>query len=159
MVRLAQLCGELNILQVFWGGLRGVFLAHVGEPVGSDGSLLMCALGTLYTSFAPTGAPALAELGHPDVASGRYSCAARSYGATTSPVSMSPREGALTYHTDSPPHPNTYLVPWRAVCGTSPEYSPPRLRAHSSQAESPTVRPRCNLHPLLHLPGEGERKR
>ena len=97
----------------------------MGEPVGFDGSLLMCALGSLYTSFAPTGAPALAELGHPDVASGRYSCAARSYGATTSPVSMSPREGALTYHTDSPPHPNTYLVLRQAVCGTQPQYSFP----------------------------------
>ena len=158
MVRLAQLCGELNILQVFWGGLRGVFLAHVGEPVGSDGSLLMCALGTLYTSFAPTGAPALAELGHPDVASGRYSCAARSYGATTSPVSMSPREGALTYHTDSPPHPNTYLVPWRAVCGTSPEYSPPRLRAHSSQAENSRFIPRHTVAPTTPPSRRGERK-
>ena len=57
---------------------------------------MRCVLGSLYTSFAPTGAPALAELGHPDVASGRYSCAARSHGATTSPVSMSLREGALT---------------------------------------------------------------
>lgn len=39
MVRLAQLCGELNILQVFWGGSRGVFLARVGEPAGCDGML------------------------------------------------------------------------------------------------------------------------
>ena len=62
----------------------------------------MRALGSLYTSFAPAGAPALAELGHPDVASGRYSCAARSHGATTSPVSMSPQVGALTSHTESP---------------------------------------------------------
>ena len=115
----------------------------------------MCALGSLYTSFAPAGAPALAELGHPDVASGRYSCAARSYGATTSPVSMSPLGGALTSHTKSPQCPQLNVHSWRAVCGTSPEYSPSRLRAHPSQAEQPAARSRRTPHPLLHLPEKG----
>ena len=114
-------------------------------------------LGSLYTSFAPTGAPALAELEHPDVASGRYSCAARSYGATTSPVSMSPQVGALTSHTESPQCPEPNIHSWRAVCGTSPEYSFPAsahtLPKPSARGSFHTVHP----HPLLHLPGEGER--
>ncbi len=50
------------------------------------------------------------------------------------------------------------LYPQRAVCGTSPQYSLPRLRAHSSQAEQPAARSRRNPHPLLHLPGEGGRE-
>ena len=51
--------------------------------------------GALYTSFAPTGAPALAELGHPDVAAGRYSGTALAC-ATRNPFIASPRVGAQT---------------------------------------------------------------
>ena len=86
--------------------------------------------------------PALAGLGHPDVASGRYSCAARSYGDTTSPVSMSPREGALTSHTESPQCPQLNVHSWRAACGTSPEYSFP-ASAHTLSKPS-----RLRLAPL-----------
>ena len=116
----------------------------------------MRALGSLYTSFAPTGAPALAELGHPDVASGRYSCAARSYGATTSPVSMSPREGALTSHTESPQCPQLNVHSWRAVCGTSPQYSPSPFPHTLPKPRPRGSFPNARSHPLLHLPGEGE---
>ena len=68
---------------------------------------MKCAAGALYTSFAPTGAPALAELGHPDVASGRYSWAARKPAGRR-------------------PEPN--LHSGRAVCGTYPQHPPPRSR-------------------------------
>ena len=118
----------------------------------------MRVLGPLYTSFAPTGAPALAELGHPDVASGRYSCAVRAYGATTSPVSMSPREGALTSHTESPQCPQLNVHSWRAACGTSLQYSPPRLRAHSFQAERPRFVPSRTTAPYL-VPQGGRREK
>ena len=114
-------------------------------------------LGPLYTSFAPTGAPALAELGHPDVASGRYSCAVRAYGATTSPVSMSPREGALTSHTESPQCPQLNVHSWRAVCGTSPQYSPSPFPHTLPKPRDRGSFPAAQPHPLLHLPGEGER--
>lgn len=53
-----------------------------------------------------------------------------------------PWEGTLTPPQLEPPQclqPNLY--PRRAVCGTSPQYSPPRLRAHSSQAEDPRFVP------------------
>ena len=115
-------------------------------------------LGPLYTSFAPTGAPALAELEHPDVASGRYSCAARSYGATTSPVSMSPREGALTSHTESPQCPEPNIHSRRAVLRYLTPVFPLPASAHtlpkpSARGSFHTAHP----HPLLHLPGEGER--
>ena len=118
----------------------------------------MRVLGPLYTSFAPTGAPALAELGHPDVASGRYSCAARSYGATTSPVSMSPREGALTSHTESPQCPEPNIHSRRAVLRYLTPVFPLPASAHtlpkpSARGSFHTAHP----HPLLHLPGEGER--
>ena len=110
-------------------------------------------LGSLYTSFAPTGAPALAELEHPDVASGRYSCAARSYGATTSPVSMSPREGALTSQTEPPqcPEPNihsrravlrylTPVFPLPASAHTLPKPSSPRLAPDAPRTHYSTSR-------------------
>ena len=116
-------------------------------------------LGSLCTSFAPTGAPALAELGHPDVASGRYSCAARSHGATTSPVSMSPREGVLTslrnhHHTRLPtfvsrqasavPHPSIPSPPPRTLF-------PSRVARGSFPAAQP--------HPTSYHREEGERSR
>ena len=109
----------------------------------------------LYTSFAPTGAPALAELGHPDVATGRYSCVTRSHDcgkpfrtesagrrpdlincATTAPKYLSAPPGELS----AVPHPSIPL---------------PRFRAHSSQAEEPRFVAADEPHPLLHLPGEG----
>ena len=110
----------------------------------------MRVLGPLYTSFAPTGAPALAELGHPDVASGRYSCAARSHGATTSPVSMSPREGALTSlrnhrnplnptfipgKLSAVPHPS---IPFPAPAYTLPKPSNPRLAPDATRTHYST---------------------
>ena len=136
--------------------MRGAFLAHVGEPVGFDGSLLMCALGSLYTSFAPTGAPALAELGHPDVASGRYSCAARSH-VVLKPSCPEPSGRRTDVSTEPPPYPATNLRLPASFCGTSPEYSFP-ASAHTL----PKPRARGSFHtahphPLLHLPGEGER--
>ena len=102
--------------------------------------------------------PALAELEHPDVASGRYSCAARSYGATTSPVSMSPREGALTSHTESPQCPEPNIHSRRAVLRYLTPVFPLPASAHtlpkpSARGSFHTAHP----HPLLHLPGEGER--
>ena len=122
-------------------------------------------LGSLYTSFAPTGAPALAELGHPDVASGRYSCAVRAYGATTSPVSMSPREGVLTslrnhHHTRLPtfvsrqasavPHPSIpsppprTLFPSRVARGSFPA-AQPRPTSHDREGrELVGERPVCS---------------
>ena len=48
-----------------------------------------------HSSFAPTGAPALAELGHPDVAAGRYSGTALAC-ATRNPFIASPQVGAQT---------------------------------------------------------------
>ena len=134
-------------------------LAPAEELAGVDGSLLICALGTLYTSFAPTGAPALAELGHPDVASGRYSCAARSYGATTSPVSMSTREGDLTSHTESPQCPEPQYSFLVSCLRYLTRVFPPRLRAHSSQAEGPRFVPGRTAAPYLPHREGGERSR
>ena len=113
-------------------------------------------LGSLYTSFAPTGAPALAELEHPDVASGRYSCAARShscgkpfrtepagrrlnlpYRTTTAPGYQSSSPGKLS----AVPNPS---IPLPASAHTLPK--------PSARGSFHTVHP----HPLLHLPGEGD---
>ena len=84
--------------------------------------------------------PALAELGHPDVAAGRYSGIALAC-ATRNPFIASPQVGAQTpirnHHRTQIP----ICISRRAVCGTSPQYSPPRLRAHSSQAEGPRFSP------------------
>ena len=109
----------------------------------------MRVLGPLYTSFAPTGAPALAELGHPDVASGRYSCAARSHGCgkpfrtepagrrlnlpyrtTTAPGYQSSSPGKLSAvpHPSIPSPPPRTLFPNRAPVGRST----PCIRTHYS---------------------------
>ena len=68
---------------------------------------------------------------------------------------------ALGRRTDVPaeppqcPEPNIHS--WRAVCGTSPEYSFP-ASAHTLSKPSARVSfPAAQPHPLLHLPGEGER--
>ena len=118
----------------------------------------MRVLGTLYTSFAPTGAPALAELGHPDVASGRCSGTALAC-ATKNPFIASPRVGTQTPLRNL--HRTRLLtrIFRRAVCGTSLQYSPPRFRVHSSQAEQPAVHSRPhNPHPTSHH-REGRRER
>ncbi len=57
--------------------------------------------------------------------------------------------------TEPPPHPNTYPVSRRRVCGTSPQYSSPRLRAHSSQAEGPRCIPLRATHTLPRTTGRG----
>ena len=74
--------------------------------------------------------------------------------------SLSPLEGALTSHSGATAmHPNPNIpFPGELSAVPHPEYSPPRLRAHPSQAERPAVRSHtAPPHPLLHLPGEGER--
>ena len=127
----------------------------------------MCALGTLYTSFAPTGAPALAELGHPDVAAGRYSGTALAC-ATRNPLIASPRVGAQTplrnhHRTQIPilfsgelsavPHPS---IPLPAFAHALPKLSNPRriprcaTRTHYStcpegEEEGPGERPVCSV--------------
>ena len=103
------------------------------------------------------GHPPSLQLGHPDVASGRYSCAARSYGATTSPVLMSPREGALTslrnhHHTRLP-----IFVSRRAACGTSPQYSPSPFPHTLSKPRDRGSFPAAQPHPTSHH-REGERE-
>ena len=116
-------------------------------------------LGSLYTSFAPTGAPALAELGHPDVASGRYSCAARSHGATTSPVSMSLREGALTSLRNHRNPLNPTFIPGELSAVPNPSIPPPRSRTLFPSRVSRGSFPNAQPHPTSYHREEGERSR
>ena len=118
--------------------------------------LLMCVLSSLYASFAPAGAPALAGLGHPDVASGRYSGTALAC-ATKNPFIASPRVGTQTPLRNL--HRTRLLtrIFRRAACGTSPQYSPspfphtlPKPRARGS---FPAAQPRPTSH---HKEGERE---
>ena len=111
------------------------------------------------------GHPPSLQLGHPDVASGRYSCAVRAYGATTSPVSMSPREGVLTslrnhHHTRLPtfvsrqasavPHPSIpsppprTLFPSRGPAVYSPTHPAPTTPP-SRRGEGIGERPVCSV--------------
>lgn len=161
MVRLAQLWGELNILQVFWGGSRGVFLAHMG---GSLPDVMACFGAYAWHAIRflrSCRGPALAELGHPDVAAGRYSCAARShgcgkpfrtepagrridflYGTTTAPKYLSASLGELS----AVPHPS---IPFPAFAHTLPK---PRSRgAFPSAQPTPKTYPRFPASCLRYL--------
>ena len=97
----------------------------------------MRVLGPLYTSFAPTGHP-------PSQSSGTLMSLQEGIAEPCA------RKLAVRY-----PEPN--IQSWRAVCGTSPQYSPSpfphTLPKPSARGSFPAAQP----HPLLHLPGEGER--
>ena len=126
MVRLAQLCSELNILQTF------------EASSGVSSSLVQGDGPARYTL------PSLLQ-GHPP--------------SQSSGTLMSLQEGIAEpcMHKPAGRRPEPNLHSGRAVCGTSPEYSFPAsahtLPKPSARGSFHTVHP----HPLLHLPGEGER--
>ena len=100
--------------------------------------------------------PALAELGHPDVAAGRYSGTALAC-ATRNPFIASPQVGAQTplrnHHRTQIPilFPGELsAVPNPSILLPASAHTLPKPRARGS---FPAAQP----HPLLHLPREGER--
>lgn len=96
----------------------------------------MRVLGALYTSFAPAGDP-------PSQSSGTLMSLQEGIAVLRARMCIgTPWEGTLTSQTEPPQCLQPNLYPWRAVCGTSPQHSLPRLRAHSSQAEEPRCIPR-----------------
>ena len=99
--------------------------------------------------------PALAELGHPDVAAGRYSGTALAC-ATRNPFIASPQVGAQTplrnHHRTQIP----ILFPGELSAVPNPSILLP-ASAHTLPKPRPRGSfPNARSHPLLHLPGEGE---
>ena len=135
-------------------------------PSQSSGTLmslraipLSLRLGVLYPSFAPTGAPALAELGHPDVASGRYSWAVRARMVVLKPSCREPSGRRLDLPYGVTAMPSTQRSFLASCLRYLTPVFPPRFRVHSSQAEQPAVHSRPhNPHPTSHH-REGRRER
>ena len=97
--------------------------------------------GTLYTSFAPAGDP-------PSQSSGTLMSLQEGVAAPLGKAPCPPQ-------TEPPQCLQPNLYPRRAVCGTLPQHSPSRLRAHSSQAEHPGCIPLRATHTIPRTTGRG----